>query len=561
MSLDDGSLTFDEAKVLWKRNLKLMRDENLVIDRISALVDDNGFSALQPIITNGICITGTTDANEARRQQSACIRVNSAQTEFAIAAGVLHPTNGDEQAFPNRIGNFSKGLPHDVYGEVNPVAYNKLLYAVQTTQPQDYANIPLGCPGGRKLTNPQAGLAFDMVGADTHALTMPIPYSITTQTTADQAVELYWMALSRDVLFTDYATNPITLAAAAELTGLSAFDGPRDMGVVTSGTLFRGPWSGCLDGPFISQFLYLDCPYGATYIDQQFQPATAGLDYMTVYNDWLNIQNGCLPGSAPVLDPTPRYMINLRDLTRWVQIDQLNQAFVQAALVLTNLGAPLSPTNPYNNSANQMGFATFGGPHLLRLIGEVCVSLKDVWYQKWCVHRYLRPEAYGGLVHLNLTGQKTYPLNSDVLTSTAVSQTFGLTGTYLLPQAYPEGSPLHPSYGSGHATVAGACVALLKAWFDESWVIPAPVQPNNSGSALIPYVGPPLTVGGELNKLADNIATGRNAAGIHWRQDGNQGNILGESSTISVLRDFKNTYNENFLGFTFTSFANQQIVI
>jgi hypothetical protein len=36
----------------------------------------------------------------------------------------------------------------------------------------------------------------------------------------------------------------------------------------------------------------------------------------------------------------------------------------------------------------------------------------------------------------------------------------------LLPMAFQEGSPMHPSYGAGHATVAGACVTILKAFFD-----------------------------------------------------------------------------------------------
>jgi membrane-associated phospholipid phosphatase len=30
------------------------------------------------------------------------------------------------------------------------------------------------------------------------------------------------------------------------------------------------------------------------------------------------------------------------------------------------------------------------------------------------------------------------------------------------------GCPLHPSYPSGHATVAGACSVMLKAFFDEN---------------------------------------------------------------------------------------------
>jgi hypothetical protein len=40
---------------------------------------------------------------------------------------------------------------------------------------------------------------------------------------------------------------------------------------------------------------------------------------------------------------------------------------------------------------------------------------------------------------------------------------------YLSPAtAFPEVSPSHPSYGSGHATVAGAYVTTLKAFFDEN---------------------------------------------------------------------------------------------
>jgi hypothetical protein len=62
---------------------------------------------------------------------------------------------------------------------------------------------------------------------------------------------------------------------------------------------------------------------------------------------------------------------------------------------------------------------------------------------------------------------------------------------------------------------------MLKALFDERQVIRNPVVPNlaNGGQTLIPYVAPPgeppLTVGGELNKLASNISQGRNIAGVH----------------------------------------------
>ena len=42
----------------------------------------------------------------------------------------------------------------------------------------------------------------------------------------------------------------------------------------------------------------------------------------------------------------------------------------------------------------------------------------------------------------------------------------------------PQGSPNHTSYGSGHATVAGACVTMLKAFFDESAQSDNPVMPS-----------------------------------------------------------------------------------
>ena len=49
----------------------------------------------------------------------------------------------------------------------------------------------------------------------------------------------------------------------------------------------------------------------------------------------------------------------------------------------------------------------------------------------------------------------------------------------LLPVAFQEGSPMHPAYGAGHATVAGACVTILKAFFDTSSVLIK--RPSDSG--------------------------------------------------------------------------------
>src|SRR4030095_1200137 len=103
---------------------------------------------------------------------------------------------------------------------------------------------------------------------------------------------------------------------------------------------------------------------------------------------------------------------------------------------------------------------------------------KACWYQKWLVHLRLRPEAFGFLVQEQKVNGVDFDLNSDVIDSPVLADIFGLYGTYLLPQMYPEGSPTHPSYPAGHAVIAGACVTILKAFFDENFVIPNPVQPN-----------------------------------------------------------------------------------
>jgi hypothetical protein len=252
-------------------------------------------------------------------------------------------------------------------------------------------------------------------------------------------------------------------------------------------------------------------------------------------------------------------------LGAWVHVDVAFQGHLFAALWLLNHGAPVNPGNPYRLIANQSGAQTFGSQYIVDLLGEVTNrALKAMWYQKWFVHRTLRPIAYGGLVQNTLTGGPVYPIHKDVLNSQAIREVFNKHHSYLLPAAYPEGGPQHPSYGEGHAVVAGACVTALKAFFDESFVIPAPVVASDDGQSLIPYTASDaglITVGGELNKLADNVALGRDMAGVHWRSDGEQALLLGEKVTISILLDQRRTYNEPFKGFRFTKFNGASITV
>src|SRR5208282_6395048 len=85
---------------------------------------------------------------------------------------------------------------------------------------------------------------------------------LTSPGLAAQMIEAYWQALTRDVAFSEYGTDPTIAAAAAELTGLPSFVGPRFSGSVTPQIAFRGFTAGDLIGPYISQFFLQPFSYG-----------------------------------------------------------------------------------------------------------------------------------------------------------------------------------------------------------------------------------------------------------------------------------------------------------
>src|SRR5215471_16558357 len=493
-----------------------------------------------------------------RRNEAYSLRVAAAQDQKAIPLPD-HPDNGDEVLYSNKIGSYSKGLPHNNLGEVDLAAYGSLIRALESGQPADFEAITIGV--GNKLTNPQSGLAFEMESMDSQALAIPAAPAFSSAQEAGEIAENYWAALARDINFADYDTNPIAQAAASDLSRMSDFRGPKAGGNVTTRTLFRGLTPGDLNGPYISQFLWRDTSYGAEHVDRRMRTPIPGDDYVTDYSDWLDLQNGAV--RAPnKFDPIPRYIRNGRDLGQWVHVDVLFQAYFNALLILSNLSAPLDQNNPYNKSRTQVGFGTLGGPYMASVLcGVARPALKAVWFQKWFVHRRLRPEMFAGRIHNHVTHAASYPIHTDILNSAALNGVFSKFGTYLLPIAFPEGCPTHPAYGAGHATVAGACVTVLKAFFDESAIIPDPVQASPDGLSLVPYNGAPLTVGGELDKLASNIAIGRNIAGVHWRSDATESLKLGEQIAIGYLRDERHCFNEEFTGFSVTKFDGTTIII
>lgn len=530
----------------------------------SAVTMASGLVGIEPLLNTAHSrVVGAQTSNQ-RANDCAKLRRDAAQVGLqSTPQNLQHPGNVDESLYPNKLGNFSKGLPHNNDGTVVVSAYNALLKALDSANPADFDAIPLG--GDRKLTNPQAGLAFDMEGQDAHALVQPPAPAFASREQAAEISENYWMALLRDVPFSQYSASPIANAAAADLTSYgSDFKGPKSGASVTPQTLFRGVTPDDNLGSYISQYFYQTCNFGANKLEQKITTTLPDLNYMTTFDQWLAVQRG-FNQPADSLDPTPRYIRSGRDLGQWVHIDVLFQAYFQALLVLLGAGAPFDDGNPYNDNPTQIGFGTFGGPHIATILCEVATrALKAVWFQKWFVHRRLRPEVHAARVDRTLYHNTNYPVHPEILNSLQSATRLGgymPAGNALLPMAFPEGSPTHPAYGAGHATVAGACVTILKAWFKESTRLVdiglAPVQPADDGLSLVPYTGSDagdLTVGGELNKLGSNVANGRNIAGVHWRSDATESLKLGEQIAIGILKDQKACYSEVFNGFSLMKF-------
>jgi hypothetical protein len=459
---------------------------------------------------------------------------------------------------------------------------------------------------------------------------MPPAPKVLAATTAAEMTELYWMALLRDVGFDQFDSSPIVATASAEIndkfkqavndkadaghlkTGVDVPGPVGKLATITPQNIFRLGLPGEEIGPLVSQFFVRNVSFGTQVIDQMQSPYKADRDYLTGFVDWLKAQNSGKDGAgqaypqanedtADNFEVNRRYISTPRDLSRFVNKDALHQAYFNAALILLSGGANFSPGNPYTVDSGlggrEAGFGVLGGPHILALVSEVATrALKVVWNQKWQVHLRLRPEAYGGLVHVQNSGigssssKRPYGLPGWVSKTDAAKLVKAKYKSLLLPMAFTPGSPVHPAYGAGHATVAGICVTVLKAFFktfdtikgkDELVLFNTLTErdvPYGAGTAIQSYVtgvvsmsgkdnegtrtllpkavSCKLTIEGELNKLAMNVAMGRSIGGVHWRTDNTRSLILGEAIAARVLADITTDANETPF-FEFRSFSRR----
>lgn len=510
-------------------------------------------AAVAPVALNASTTSSVPATSRTERVYQARLRA----AELVRSQGeVKMPVNGDEERYPQKWGRYSKGLPHDALGNVDAPSYRAYLEAVLDPEHDRFERIPLG--GYLKLANPQAAHAIDLIGPDSAQLAIPAPPAFASAWQAAELTELYWHAALRDVAFAAYDSDPLVARACAELGKLSDYRGPK---AVTPRTIFRGNSAAARRGPYISQFLVRDIPMAPIKVPQKIRTAALGHNWLTEPGDWLNIQNGQL-APVPDFDKTPRYVRSGRDLSEYMHRDFTYQVGMCATAQLFKMSAPLDGGVPYQYSITQGGFVTFGPSDIFHHVATVAnLILKAAWYQKWIVHRHARPEEMGGRVHFAKVKKERSPLHGDILDADVLSVIHDRHKVFLLPQAYPEGSPAHPAYPSGHAVIAGACATVLKACFAESWVLPGCMIPSADGLTLQPYKEQELTVGGELDKMAENVAFGRNFAGIHWRFDAMEGLAMGEAFAIRYLQELKVMSPELFTGFSLTKFDGARVTV
>ncbi|UMB69260.1 vanadium-dependent haloperoxidase [Mycobacterium paraterrae] len=500
-------------------------------------------------------------ATAHRGARALALRTELANADF-LGGSPQQIDNGDEARYADKSGTYTKGVLQQGIGLVDLAAYESFKHALASGDPADFANIVLGGP--RTLNGPQGGLAFSLDSADSGHFSVPPAPALASEAYATELVEMYWASLLRDVAFTDYRTNATAVKAAAELTTLPSYAGPRDTGgAVTPELLFRGRFAGDTTGPYLSQFMVQPTTLGSLPITQRYHTNKAGVDFMLNDSEYLKVQNGQPTGKKLNQLAPLRYLHDGRGLAAYTHADVLYQAYFIAYLVLNTINAgnpvPLNPGNPYATghpaAKTQNGFASLGQPDIAATLAAVAdEALKAVWYQKWWVHLRHRPESGGAIVHLLKTGQGGSiqgHVSDTALNSQAVASSFAANNSYFLAQAFPEGSPAHPAYPTGHGTVAGACITVLKFFFDGNFVITNPVVSSPDGTSTTPYMAPageaPLTVNGELNKLANNVSFGHGVhAGIHWRSDTETSIELGEAVALSYLRERARTYNEQF---------------
>lgn len=488
---------------------------------------------------------------------------------------------------------YSKALAHDsTTGFPQKGHVETITTAVDTGTLGDENSIALDSNAVRKIEGVYNGKAFSLLGGDPSVFSIDssLYYPIDSRKTMFEMMEVYARCVLRDMPFSTIRAGSDS-AVTSILTALNLYSDAFTTNPVAAGgniegpQLFRGGFPGTTTGPYVSQLLVHPYDYGNLEITQKYQEESDSVVSSTIAG-WLDIQNGITPPGANKTGQT-KYIYNGRMGGSKVHNDALYQCFLSGALVCLGNGLTMEADDA--GSTKSTAWASGGPPSLFAAIGHVALyALRTAWMSKFSCTMRVRPEVLAQRLNLGITGDSSVvsavPGLSQIVANSVsgnslLSQIRTLNGnsTVLLRLIYPEGSPTHPSLPAGHATVAGACVTVIKAM----------LKLRDAGGNPIPWVADgrqsmestdgdnltqsaygdenQMTVIGELNKLGANISGFRDFAGVHYRADTAAGMKLGEDLAIQYLKDTAQEYGESasgvFQGFNLTKFSGEQIII
>lgn len=482
---------------------------------------------------------------------------------------------------------FSKALPHDTHGNVDETEMRKLISALRSMDMKQLNEVKMG--GALKLHSPCTTITLGQFGSYKPDPAPPNPPALESDTVGAEMVDLYWRSLVRDVPYAAWSTNSKISKAVRDLnTCDTAYQARPKHGPVTVEGVFRGP-PGCASlakGPLVSQFALLPFRMGTILVPQKHVvSAKAGVNYMVSPDTYLSCQSGTVQETTTATAPSlPRFIQTPRDGAWAVHSDPPASWATHTALILSQLGCPWGPLNPFRPPSiampgvgaadvprvgNEFNFIDMGMNDCFKMISmAVALNLQHVWYVKWS-SMHLRPENTGYLVHLAKTGQtdkfKDFParLSPLILGSKVLRRVYKKQKSYLLSQAFPEGAPLHPSYFCGHCSFAAASLTIVKAMFDTANFHLNVQVPSPDGQTLVPYpsVGPLRTTAeDEINKLIFNVALWRDTAGVHFLSDSLGGIPAGEAAAKSILQDAANTYRFA-VGFQYKTVFGETVIV
>ena len=211
-----------------------------------------------------------TPATSNRVARCRALRTRETERDASVVAPA-QIDNGDEALYGDKSGTYTKGVRQSCIGLVDLAAYQSFKAALSSGAPADFEHIVMGGP--RTLNGPQGGLAWYLDCLDSSQFAVPPAPALASEAYASELVEMYWASLLRDVAFTAYPANSTAAQAAAELSAMPTYAGPRNaVGQVTPELLFRGRFAGETTGPYVSQFLLHQTALGSLPIVPNTSP-------------------------------------------------------------------------------------------------------------------------------------------------------------------------------------------------------------------------------------------------------------------------------------------------